>query len=187
MHVYLRHLHRVCTHLWRKFYRRDVYGHFFTVPKENSIKSENETFFSTNRKSYLEMIWHQDKHWKPSPGSTLEGFKLGLVIFDDMDEFFSKIWVTCQIRSKRWIWDFFIYRRILASRSKISLWHYQKWKKHTQIVFPSLFILMTIFEKFPRVSSRPTWLLASYRFEIGIIFGLSNESDRFGRLRYGGK
>ena len=36
------------------------------------------------------MIWHQDKHWKPSTGSTLEGFKLGLIRFDDMDEFFAK-------------------------------------------------------------------------------------------------
>ena len=48
---------------------------------------ENETFFSTNRKSALDMIRHQDKHWKSSTRSTLEGFKLGLVIFDDTDEF----------------------------------------------------------------------------------------------------
>ena len=90
--------------------------------KENSIKKWKWNFFSTNRKSALDMIWHQDKHWKSSTGSTLEGFKLGLVIFDDMDDFLSKIWDTCQIRSKRWIWDFFIYPRILASRSKIFLW-----------------------------------------------------------------
>ena len=31
------------------------------------------------------MIWDQDKHWKASTGSTLEGFKLGLIIFDEMD------------------------------------------------------------------------------------------------------
>ena len=80
--------------------------------KENIIKKWKWNFFSTNRKSDLDMIWHQDKHWKVSTGSTVEDFKLGLVIFDDMDEFFSKIWDTCQIRSKRWIWNFFIYRRI---------------------------------------------------------------------------
>ena len=52
---------------------------------------ENETFFSSNRKCDLDMIWHQDKYWKPSTGSIVEDSKLGLVIFDDMDEFFSKI------------------------------------------------------------------------------------------------
>ena len=34
------------------------------------------------------MIWHQDKYWKPSTGSIVEDSKLGLVKFDDMDEFF---------------------------------------------------------------------------------------------------
>ena len=53
---------------------------------------ENETFFSSNRKCDLDMIWHQDKYWKPSTGSTLEGFKLGLVIFDELDAIFNKIW-----------------------------------------------------------------------------------------------
>ena len=52
---------------------------------------ENETFFSSNRKCDLEMIWHHDKYWKASAGSTLEGFKLGLVIFDEMDAIFNKI------------------------------------------------------------------------------------------------
>ena len=56
---------------------------------------ENETFFSWNRKCDLDMIWHQDKYWKPSTGSTLEGFKLGLVIFDEMDAIFNKTWDTC--------------------------------------------------------------------------------------------
>ena len=52
---------------------------------------ENETFFSSNRKCDLDMIWHQDKYWKPSTGSTLEGFRLGFVIFDEMDAIFHKI------------------------------------------------------------------------------------------------
>ena len=54
-------------------------------------KMENETFFSPNRNCDLDMIWHQDKYWKASTGSTLEGFKLGLVIFDEMHAIYNKI------------------------------------------------------------------------------------------------
>ena len=52
---------------------------------------KNEKFFSKNRKLDLDMIWHHDKYWKASPGSTLKGFNNGLTIFYDLDEFFNKM------------------------------------------------------------------------------------------------
>ena len=60
------------------------------------------------------------KFWKSSPGSSVQDFKLDLVIFDGMDEFFSKTWDTCHICSKTWISHF--YNQNFAFRSKISLW-----------------------------------------------------------------
>ena len=96
--------------------------HFKVFLKEISIKKWKWNFFSTNPKSNLDLIWHQDNYWKPSPGSTLQGSKLDLGIFDGIDEFFSKILDTCQICSKTWIWNFFIYNQNFAFRSAISLW-----------------------------------------------------------------
>ena len=96
--------------------------HFKVFLKENSIKKWKWNFFSANPKSNLDFIWHQDNYWKPSPRSTLQGSKLDLVIFDGMDEFFSKIWDTCQIFSNTWISHFFIYNQNFAFRSKTSLW-----------------------------------------------------------------
>ena len=96
----------------------------------------------------LDLIWHQDKYWKPSPRSTLQGSKLGLDIVDGIDEFFNKIWDTCHICSKTWIWNFFIYNQNFAFRSEISLWQYQKWKKHTQNVFLSCLYRWRILENF---------------------------------------
>ena len=109
---------------------------------------ENETFFSSNRKCDLDMIWHQDKYWKPSTGSTLEDFELGSVIFHDLNDFFSKIWDTCQIFSKTWIWNFFMYNQNFAFRSEISLWQYQKWTKHNQNVFLSCLYRWRFLENF---------------------------------------
>ena len=45
-------------------------------------------FFLENQKCDLGMIGHKDKYWKPSNVSTLEGFKLALVTFNNLDAFF---------------------------------------------------------------------------------------------------